>query len=59
MVLWTKVALPGGGGSPGAGPFSIDTYRLEVLNKTQVSYPVSIGPLLLCQYLIMINVVSI
>ena len=28
--------------------FSIDTYRLEVLSKTQVSDPRSLGPLFLC-----------
>ena len=30
------------------GQFSIDTYRLKVLNKTQVSDRGSHGPLLLC-----------
>ena len=30
------------------GQFLIDTYRLEVFNKTQVSDPGSLGPLLVC-----------
>ena len=32
----------------GHGQFLIDTYKLEVSNKTQVSGPRSLGPLLLC-----------
>ena len=36
------------GGHQWHGKFSIDTYGLEVLNKTQVSDPGSLGPLLLC-----------
>ena len=36
------------GGHQEHGQFSVDTYRLEVLNKIQVSDPGSLGPLLLC-----------
>ena len=32
----------------GHGQFLIDTYKLEVSNKTEVSNPGSLGPLLLC-----------
>ena len=46
MALGTKMALPGG--NQGHGQFSINTYRLEVLNQTQVSDPGSHVPLLLC-----------
>ena len=40
------------GGNEGHGQISIDTYRSEILNKTQVSDPGSLGPLFVCQYLI-------
>ena len=43
MALGTKIVSPGG--HQGHGQFSIDTYSLEVLDKTQVSDPGSFGPL--------------
>ena len=36
------------GGHQGHGQISIDTYRLKVLNKAQVIYPESLGPILFC-----------
>ena len=38
----------GGGGHQENGQFSIDTYKLKVLNKTQVSDPGSLCPLEVC-----------
>ena len=46
IALGTKMAPPGG--HQGHGQFLIDTYELQVSNKTQVSYPGSLCPLLLC-----------
>ena len=40
--------MPQPGGPEEHGQFSIDTYRLKVLKKTQVSDPGSLGSLLLC-----------
>ena len=45
MGLVSKMAPPGG--HKGHRQFSIDIYRLEVLNKAQLRYPGSLGPLVL------------
>ena len=45
-ALGTKMAPTGG--HQEHGQFSLDTYKLELLNKVQVSNPGSLGPLLSC-----------
>ena len=46
MALGTKMAPSGN--NQGHDQFSIDTYRFDILKKTQVSDPGILGPLLSC-----------